>query len=241
MTQQPNLQHTQLIFCFGAGRSQDKKGISPIGIQRYNKGIELFKSGYGDKFIVLGGWLNSLNQDLPLDSNQYPSTREIYLKYLGQNNISQRDIISNEGEVPDTFMELFELKKIIDSSNGKYLSITLVSSESHFPRIQMIAQKIFGKKFNIQYVFVPDEFPDSPEGRIQQENTILRENQLRTVTNRMFSEYYPGDDELIPVPIDWWQWKESHVEYYKDVEDIIESTRDTVTNLLYGDHPKVSS
>ena len=126
----------------GGGRYNNDK-LTPLSIQRLDRGYNLYKKKVVPKLITLGGRYSTYSPKAIKFDKTCAQLRKEYLITLG---VNAKDIIKIE-DGRDTICEAFaareQLKKL------KLTNLILITSDKHMKRALWIFNRIFGKKFSI--------------------------------------------------------------------------------------------
>lgn len=130
------------IIILGGGRFNDGS-LTPLSMQRLDKGCKLYNRGFSNKVIVLGGVFSTYS---PKSIKFKITGADIRCKYLIVHKINSKNIIKiPEGR--DTIEEAFVSRKVAKNLELKKLLIT--TSDKHLKRALFIFRRIYGKKFII--------------------------------------------------------------------------------------------
>lgn len=136
------------IIVLGGGR--DNRGnLTPLSIQRLDKGVELYRRGKAEKIFALGDHFSVPNSKAIRFEK---SGAQLRGDYLIMREVSPGDIIFvHEGR--DTIEEAFVSKRKARELGLR--KILLVTSDKHLGRALWIFRRIFGEGFEIEGRSVP--------------------------------------------------------------------------------------
>ncbi len=136
------------IIVLGGGRTNEGD-LTPLSIQRLNKGIELYKEGVSNKVVALGGHYSTYSPH----ATRFQKTGA-YLRgeYLIRGGVSASDVIFVE-DGKDTIGEAFASRQKMRALGIR--SISLVTSDKHLDRSLFIFRRIYGEQSQIEGIGVP--------------------------------------------------------------------------------------
>lgn len=136
------------IIVLGGGR--DNQGnLTPLSLQRLDRGIEVYQQGEAGKVFALGGHRNVCRPWATYFEQTVAQKRKMYLVEKG---VSLEDIIVVENE-GDTISEAFASRRRCRELGLRKL--LLVTSDKHLERALWIFRRIFGEDFEIEGRSVP--------------------------------------------------------------------------------------
>jgi uncharacterized SAM-binding protein YcdF (DUF218 family) len=137
-----------VIIVLGGGR--DNQGnLTPLSIQRLDKGVELYRRGVAEKIFALGGHRSICRPWAICFEQTGAQQRKIHLVAKG---VCPKDVIVVEDD-GDTVFEAFASRRRCKELGLRKL--LLVTSDKHLARALWIFMRIFGEDFEIGGCGVP--------------------------------------------------------------------------------------
>ena len=131
------------------GSQNDARGrLSAMGLSRVSKALEVFFKQPDHKLLLTGhfGW----------NFNRTKTPHSEYMKrFFLKHGVALTNILPS-AKSTNTIEDLLLAKKIIDKHKLK--DISLVTSKFHMPRAKLLASKIFGKHYRLQFIPAEDDF-----------------------------------------------------------------------------------
>lgn len=187
------------IIVLGGGRFNDGD-LTPLSIQRLDKGCKLYHDGISNKVFSLGGEFSTYN---PNAIKFQKTGADLRAEYMIGKGVNSNNIV-RVAEGRDTIGEAFASRKITKNLGLKNLLI--VTSDKHLERALFIFRRIYGKEFLVNGEGVPC-------------GDLLNEDEeceyLMAVKN--FFVTLPED---IVDPINFENWYQEHKSLYDQYRDI---------------------
>lgn len=166
------------------------RGVYPDGslykdpISRIKKAVELFNAGEATTIIMSGGY--SYHSENDSNVNESKSMKE-YATSLGVNS----ENIYTEDKSTHTLANAYFCKKIFCEPRD-LMSIIVVASSDHMPRVKYIFQKVFGPDYDINYVKSKRVISS-----LKYLNEIIHETASMRLTKKWLGAIEDGDDATI--------------------------------------------
>lgn len=206
------------MFIVVLGGGIDLKGNLPsLAYQRLDKAIEIYQSltnsmrpyrigqhqsdkQNDDVRLVVTGKYSFLYHQL----KKYPPTTEAQrmAQYLLEKQVSKNSILL-EKKSKDTIGNAYYLKKDVFIPHRETRAI-IITSRFHLERVKYIFNKIFGPKYNFQFVGVEEKLPPDKEKRVND-----RQRQLLEETKKILFPMKTGDHNFL-------KEKLYKIKYYKE-------------------------
>lgn len=141
------------IIVLGGGRQEDGR-LTPLSLQRLDKGAELYFSKKANKILVMGGHHNIYDKnrwakDLPYFSKSAATIRK---EYLISKNVSSKDIVTLHHSV-STIEEAFVSRS--ETRRRGWRKFIIVTSDKHLPRALWIFRRIYGPNYIFKGIRAP--------------------------------------------------------------------------------------
>ena len=121
--------------------------LTPRNISRMDTAIELFHQGVAPNLILAGGW--------PIHEVRPAQTEACKMHDYAETKGVTPDVMFTVGTSRDTIGNALFTKNILRTHGWN--NITLVTSQGHVPRSEVIFRHVLGPDYNIDVVGAPEE------------------------------------------------------------------------------------
>ena len=171
------------------GRGIDVNGTLTIdSIARVEKAVELYKDNINEKIIMSGPYsVHLINKPINTEAN---AMKNLAIS-LG---CKAKDIIE-ENKSSYTIENAFFTKKLICEVK-KWYRIVIVASSDHIPRVKYLFQKVYGDKYNLEFIHSRRVIDDnSYKDQLKHEHESLR------LSHKWLDSIKDGDDRAVKLLI----------------------------------------
>ena len=176
-----------------AGGRYNTGKLTPLSIQRLDRGYELYKEKVVSKIITLGGHYSTYS---PKAIKMAESGAQLSKEYLMRLGADAKDIIKTE-DGRDTICEAFTAREQIEKL--EFTDLIIVTSDQHMERALWVYHRILGKNFSI----IGEEVPCG-------DILIIEEEKEYFEATRKFFQKFPQE---IRMP-DLLTWFDNNAELY---------------------------
>jgi len=174
------------MFIVVLGGGIDLNGNLPKHVyQRLEKAIELFKKKPINKIVTTGKYSFLYRKEVPITTEAEKMAEYLYQKGVGKGSVLL------EKHSKDSLGNAYHLKTDIFIPHQE-LSGMIITSHFHLARIKYIFEKVFGPKYQFEYLGVQEQLPETEEKKV-----VQRQKELLEKTKEILADMKTGDHDFL--------------------------------------------